>query len=119
MKIRLLIGLLGLLIIATSCNKEEFPDRETLVGKWVIKDGPSEAYVEFTMWQISIINGNTAEYHYSPLNNTMYLYPNKYDDPDKFSTHTTYYNKKKDELRMWNILKEYGDDSGYTTFKRQ
>ena len=91
MKTRLLIGLLGLLFIVSSCNKEEFPDRETLVGKWALKDGPSDAY----------------------------LYPNKYDDPDDFSTHSIYYNKKKDELRIWHILKEYGDSSGYTTFKKQ
>ncbi len=119
MKTRLLIGLLGLLFIATSCNKEEFPDRETLVGTWALKDGPNDAYVEFSMWRMDIINGNRQEYQYSPLNNTLYLYPNKYGDPDKFSTHTIYYHKKKDELRIWNILKEYGDDSGYTTFKRQ
>ena len=119
MKTRLLIGLLGLLIIASSCSKEEFPDRETLVGKWALKDGPSEAFIEFGMWRMTITNGNTQEYHYSPLNSTMYLYPNKYDDPDDFSTHAIYYNKKKDELRIWHILKEYGDSSGYTTFKRQ
>jgi hypothetical protein len=53
------------------------------------------------------------------LNNTIYLYPNKYSDPDKFTTHTTYYNKKKDEIRMYDILKEFGDDSGFTTFKRK
>ena len=119
MKAKLLIGLLGLLIIATACNKEEFPDRETLVGTWVLKDGPSDAYVEFTMWRVSIVNGSRAEYQYAPLNNTIYLYTNKYNDPDKFTTHTTYYNKKKDEIRMWHVLKEYGDDSGFTTFKRQ
>ena len=119
MKLTILIGLLGLLIIASSCNKEEFPDRETLVGTWVLKDGPSDAYVEFTMWRMTIINGSIADYQYAPLNNTIYLYPNKYTEPDKFTTHTTYYNKKKDEIRMYRILKEFSDDSGFTTFKRK
>ena len=119
MKTKLLILVLGTLIIAISCNKEVFPDRETLVGKWLVKDGPNDVYVEFTLWNISIVNGSHLEYHYSPLNSTMYIYPNKYDNPDKFSTHAIYYNEKKNELRIRDILKDYADGSGFTTFKKQ
>lgn len=119
MRAKLLIVVLVILLIAPACNKEEFPDRETLVGTWVVKDGPSYAYLEFTEWRVTIVNGSTAQYQYSPLASTMYLYPNKYGNPDKFSTHSIYYNKKKNELRIWNILKDYADGSGFTTFKRQ
>ena len=115
----LIIGLLGLLFFASSCKKEVFPDRETLVGTWVVKDGPPEAYIDFTLWTVDIYNGSHQHYQYSPLNNTMYLYPNKTENPDDFSTHSIYYNTKKDELRIWNLLSDYADGYGYTTFIRQ
>lgn len=115
----LIIGVLGLFFLVSSCKKEEFPDRETLAGTWVVKDGPSSAYVEFTLWTCDIVYNGRQHYQYSPLNNTMYLYPDKYDNPDKFSTHAIWYNEKKGELRIQNIMKELADGYGYTTFKRQ
>jgi hypothetical protein len=117
-----LILALGLLFYASSsCKKEEFPDRETLVGKWVVKDGPPTVYVEFGMWDMHIADGNgTLHYDYSLLNSTMYLYPDKEHNPDEFTTHAIYYTKKTEELRIRNILKEYDDDEdGFTWFKRQ
>jgi len=119
MKAKFLITvLLGLFFLTSSCKKEVFPDRETLAGTWVVKDSPN-AYVEFTQWTVDIVYDGRQHYNYSPLNHTMYLYPDKYDNPDKFSTHAIYYNEKKDELRIMDLLKDFADGSGYTTFKRQ
>ncbi len=114
----LIIAVLGLFFLASSCKKEVFPDRETLVGTWVVEDNP-EAHIEFTLWTCDVVYSGRQHYQYAPLNNTMYLYPNKYDNPDKFSTHAIWYNEKADELRIQNLLKEFADGYGYTTFKRQ
>ena len=115
----LILGLLGLFILTSSCKKEVFPDRETLVGTWVVKDAPSSAYVEFTLWTVDVVYNGRQHYQYAPLNHTMYLYPDKYDNPDKFSTHSIFYNEKNNELRIWGLLDDFADDYGYTTFKRQ
>ncbi|RLD30994.1 MAG: hypothetical protein DRI88_04840 [Bacteroidetes bacterium] len=115
----LIIVVLGLLVLAPSCKKEVFPDRETLVGTWVVKDGPSNAYLEFTLWTVDIVYDGRQQYHYSPLNNTMYLYPDKYVNPESFSTHAIWYTEKTGELRVKDLLKDFADGYGYTTFKRQ
>ena len=121
MKAKIILLILGFLVLSTACKKEILPDQEMLVGTWVTKDASENTEIEFTIRELFIEYGSGAKQHYlyNIKNSTMYLYPEKMNDPDKFSTHAIYLNKKTDELKIRGLNNSISEDDGYAVFVRQ
>ncbi len=111
----------GLLVLSNACNKEILPDKEMLEGIWVTKEASLNSTIEFTLQELFIEYGSGTDEHYfyNIKNSTMYLYPEKMNDPDKFSTHIILLNSKTDVLKIKGLNSSISDSDGFAVFVRQ
>jgi hypothetical protein len=121
MKVNSIIVLLGLFLAFSSCNKDILPDQEMLEGTWIGIEASTGTELEFTIREMFLTKEgqSTAQYYYAIRNNSLYLYPDKINDPDHFTTHAIYLNEKSEELRIRGLGGSISNDDGFAVFVRQ
>lgn len=122
---KLLIGIIFLIFLACSCNKDEFPDEFTLIGGWI------ENTTDTSRIEIEFKNGNkvflksgasapkdTLRYRLEKKDELQLFQPEEYPEGLK-TTHRLGYSQKDEILTIYDLSPLIPDAPEKTVFRRK
>lgn len=103
----------------SSCNKEKFPQDKNLLGHWIEKSNVSpKAELVFnddhTVYFTKPNTIDTFNYSLDKSNESLLLH---FDAG--FSSHKIQWNKKENEITIWNLFPSIPENPSVTTFAKK
>ena len=107
-----------LFLLVFSCKKEKFPDKDILIGTWIEQDGNNSKII-FTEQQMFLFLENfvdTNNYTLNKEDNVLIL--SSTNDPDIKTELRILYNKKSEELKIWDLFVGIPEEENISIYKK-